>query len=258
MDNERRGVSDKAIIWLLVGACALAMAVAIPLISRRSEDVRSKPAVAMAATTSTTQTATKPSVKPAARPRIIPSTGKGTITGSAWISRKTGASDILRGLEVSVIEKFAPKANVKRAVWYELAEHERLVSALERGDFTRVTEAGKIASEKKLIARAKEMLDDSAEVVEVGEVYRLVVSMRANGLPPLDGSFGAPTIARANTDINGSYAIRDIPDGTYYLQARLITEWSAIEWLVPIQCNGKTTKIDLFNDTAIVIANFPR
>ena len=59
-------------------------------------------------------------------------------------------------------------------------------------------------------------------------------------------------VFETRTDREGKYSFVDVPAGNYYVYALFDTRTNYIEWLVPVQLQGRPVNIDLENSNAAV------
>ena len=72
----------------------------------------------------------------------------------------------------------------------------------------------------------------------------------------MGSSRGSGLEARTVTDIDGKYEFKHVIGGEYYVFASYSTEFSYIDWLVPVSLSSPDAmKIDLYNGTARCIKN---
>jgi hypothetical protein len=66
----------------------------------------------------------------------------------------------------------------------------------------------------------------------------------------------ATLVKEGRTDADGKYVIDAVPEGDYFLHARLKAPSLYVEWLVAVHvAAGSTNKVDLFNENATILRN---
>lgn len=168
------------------------------------------------------------------------------ISGGAWIVRKTGNSEILRGLTISVLPATMPKEKLKIGIDI-LARSER---------------AGPI------VAREYAPLPDNfpIDLKSYSSVLRLAIGVtEGNSLQKYEALASEKiwpaavknwAITSTVTSIDGKYEIKQLAGGSYYLCARWASDFSYAEWMVPLKVDrsGDIAQ-DLFNENSFVIQN---
>lgn len=209
---------------------------------------------------------------------------KANISGGAWIIRAAGNSDQLRGLKIFALN---PRANTsqlrnhvnaaikawqgsldidrKQAQYYKTSLDEHIaknssaeIISLYRDSYTEWLLRAEVTEQQ--LNRAKEIYNNSLNKTEVD--LNLIYKLRPvnRGIEPSEASSWAniiadQKIASAQTDVDGKYVL-ELKGGRYYLFAEYKTQYSDIEWFIPITIdeNGEI-KQDFFNDTASIIKN---
>jgi hypothetical protein len=206
---------------------------------------------------------------------------EGTVSGGAWIIKKTGSSDLLRGMKVYLLkpecsgttvrqayEVIADSAKSSAEFWHKDAQDNRNHQSDEFGIY-------KEAADKD-DAKAKSFEDYSAIILakmkniplqmDVADAYKQMCDLEAlapdSGTEPLGATFANVVkdsmLMTAQVTIDGKYSFDNVRGGAYYLYAFWETSYSNIEWLIPVEikASGAVSK-DLFNDTANNIWNKP-
>lgn len=169
-----------------------------------------------------------------------------SVRGGAWLEKKAGQSDLLRGLRISVIPATMRKSQL---TW----------------PFARMHQVGSIP--EKLRIQFKELADeDEVDLKRISAMLRLpIIDQKAEDevayqymvddkLWPL--LISSIEVLGSVTDIEGKYAIRDLPGGSYYLVGRYWNAFSYIEWMIPIAADKEQDiRQDLHNATALIIQN---
>ncbi len=202
---------------------------------------------------------------------------KADITGGAWVINKLGQSNVIRGLHVVLIPE-STRAGViadlikecKNRAIIERVTYETMLPELRKGrtvvEGVNAREATRIIGIKGDAEKATdEMLAMASE--RPMDVKRLFIAARSTAF----GTDGIDRIVKDEvwdramsrlqpresvTDIDGKYILSEIPGGRYYIYARHATDYSVVEWLIPIVVDkSENMACDLFNEKAILIEN---
>jgi hypothetical protein len=202
---------------------------------------------------------------------------RGGVSGGAWVENKLGQSDILRGLHVHLIP-----ASVKRIEMTELLGRAKDRARLERAYYEKILRSahggqtvieGVGVADAVRIVRFKQAAEEAVDRVRARaderpidskEIYRLcrltAIGMRSVTAIREDhlwrDAVSRYTVVEAATDIDGKYKLRDVVGGRYYIYAVHSSEFSVVEWLLPIAIDGPgDITCDLYNEKAIEIVN---
>jgi len=166
---------------------------------------------------------------------------KGELKGGAWITKKVGNSDIVRGMDVVLVRREIKRALIDK--WLERFKQERSTNDVvwtRLGPIRRAEPEDEVDVEPLLVNarwRDQPMRELSEDMLWPAIV---VLGMEAHTI----------------TDIDGKYEFRNVTGGDYYLFASYSTEYSYIDWLVPVSIRDpEALKIDLYNGTARHIKN---
>ena len=243
--------------WMvLVVAClglvGIAVGGTIWLSSLKHEPPASTPLVASPANPSSVRVAA-PTPAVNAPP---PMSRVGAISGSVWLSRNNGSSDIQRGLAISVIRGTVGQPLLARCLQKELV-------ALQKSE----TNFTSIGSESAL----KEANEMRGKIVDaqrtVGQLSAQTGVLEAQSLLKNYAPFGrygvslfsaevvpANTVKQVRTGADGKYTIDGLAEGDYFLHAFINTDVIFVEWIAPVHVTaGTTASVDMFNDNAAVI-----
>lgn len=185
------------------------------------------------------------------------------VTGGAWIVNKLGKSDIIRGLNVYLINLKMPRDELSRPIEaFEFITREQ----------AKKTQDSHSAAFTRLADHFAEMgRQPSTDKIDMAYFYTLArqaaigdESTRSN-----NGKFRAITqddlwtvlvpkvsAAKAISNIDGKYQFENVPGGRYFIYSLYATEHALVEWVVPLEV-ATTSPIakDLFNDNAVLILN---
>jgi hypothetical protein len=202
-----------------------------------------------------------------------------TVTGGAWVVKKDGHSEIIRGLNVSLIRAKIPRGELGQIIdvmlRYVLKRADRLdaqIKSLEASgqDASDCRKQGKLYV--NLAATFFLMKDyDPDELVDVTKLYVLIRQAQTGDEAIISDAKKYDAITwdifwpeamtkfdarKAVTNIDGKFKIDGVRGGKYLLYAKHVTEYSLIEWLVSLEVgqSGEVSK-DLFNEDAILILN---
>ena len=202
---------------------------------------------------------------------------KADLAGGAWVVNKLGQSNVIRGLHVVLIPECTRAGAMadllkecrNRAI-IERVAYETMLPELRKGrtivEGVNASEATRIIGLKGDAERATdEMLAMASE--RPMDVKRLFIAARSTAF----GTDGIDRIVKDEvwdramsrlkpresvTDIDGKYKLSGIAGGRYYIYARHATEYSVVEWLIPIVVDkSENMECDLFNEKAILIEN---
>lgn len=179
----------------------------------------------------------------------------GAISGTAWLNRRDGSSDIQRGLTVSVI-----KGTVIRDVVLTCLRTE--LSALEKSaaDFSAIgsdSADNEAENARRRVAEAQRTMEQLSPLLDVGHVHSLLIKLAPfgrYGVRLFSSEVVAASLVKCvRTGADGRYVIEGIAPGDYFLHALIETDAIFVEWLVPVHVEAATsTNVDLFNDNAAV------
>jgi hypothetical protein len=220
----------------------------------------------------TSRSDTRPSESPRIR-RV-----KATLHGGAWVTKKTGNSEVLRGLDVHLLRAQATNAQLLRVMKTRLAAEEATLAkarkklafdnewAQKRPDNESMqADARRSAAATRLmeavVTQRKEALHEMStwapeEACDLKGIYEIIPKP-----PPESDQPGWQTIAseqlvdQTHTGIDGTYEL-PLTGEPCYLYARYETEYSLIEWFIPANATSSgRIKIDLDNSNAAFIHN---
>lgn len=204
-----------------------------------------------------------------------------TVSGGAWVTRKPGNSDPLRGLEIYFMPSMIPAASAVRyfeavassyRVSLEVDENslEERQKRLRSAEYESVREVW-----RKSVAEIESRIADSKlglSIAELGlaasrakQADELVDStlLRPRGFrDPPDGVTRAwielaqsAAIGKASTSVDGKYNLT-LPGGMYLAVARAETEYWRMSWAIPVTLDGADPKqLDFHNATADLVEN---
>jgi hypothetical protein len=193
----------------------------------------------------------------------------GTISGGAWVIKKVGQSDILRGLNVYVIRARCSRRELDEPL-KELVFHAQFDEGFTRSGIRSVdgvTEEMAVKETNNARMRARECEQLASLLPDDLIDSRLILSLiRSSHLGP---SYYAMThddiwpkflailkTQNAITNIDGKYKFDHVQGGKYYIYSQFTTEFSVAEWLVPLTVDRSGEFMqDLFNETALLILN---
>jgi GYF domain 2 len=207
---------------------------------------------------------------------------RATISGGAWTVKGGGSSDLLRGMKVYLLKPECSSASVKTyflhssdaakqssAFWRKAAKENR-ERPDEFGIFKKSADgydadaealdkyAGKVVADTKLIPERME-LTDAYSLMRTITDSEPTNSKFATVRPIGDGLADVlRECAEKTTQVNieGKFSFEGIPGGRHFLYAYWSTEFSSIEWLIPLTvADSAAISQDLFNDTARIIWN---
>lgn len=205
---------------------------------------------------------------------------RANIKGGAWLTKKAGNSETLRGLKIYVL-----RARVKKEQ-YQTMLHAlldggriRLQSAKDWEkalgelpfNFDALVEAKAQVTRREMEAVKTHLLVLEAEEavtrtpgtatdqIDVDVIFRLFAEILPNSTERERSAWSAicseQTVAVTHTDVDGKYSVA-VSGGNYYLYATFTSSYSVVEWFVPVKVSeAKDVAVDLHNATAERITN---
>ncbi|MGA2092077.1 MAG: hypothetical protein ABSH16_01535 [Sedimentisphaerales bacterium] len=206
---------------------------------------------------------------------------RATVNGGAWLTRKSGNSEPLRGLNIEAI-KSQGKNDHLLTILQAYLEFKML--ALE------ISPALKKVDEKSPESELQEKIrtisrDSSASVdmIEIQRQYSIngILAKLSKRLVELEYESGKVSrdkwislnkaymniritwesicleqaVGSTHTDVDGKYRI-ELPVGSYYLYAAFESEYSSVDWFIPLQVlSNEEIKVDFHNENASWISN---
>lgn len=207
---------------------------------------------------------------------------RATISGGAWSVKGGGASDLLRGMKVYLLKAECSGSPI-RDYYRDAAEEARKSAARRRKqaqDYREKrddhgiwreaavendTEADELEAYAKMVSAAGDKVPDR---MDVRDAYRLMQTVHHSEpsskkyaiFAPLGARFGSVVKEglqkTVQVNVDGKFSLDGVPGGRSYLYAIWSTEFSSIEWLIPLDVkeSGSISQ-DLFNDNAEIIWN---
>jgi hypothetical protein len=195
---------------------------------------------------------------------------RATVNGGAWLTRKAGNSEPIRGLNIEAI-KSQGKNDHLLAILQAYLEFEML--ALK-------------SPESELQEKIRTISRDSSASVDMLEIQRQyaingILAKLAKRLVELEYKLGKVSrdkwialnkaymniritwesicleqaVGSTHTDVDGKYRI-ELPVGSYYLYAAFESEYSSVDWFIPLQVlSNEEIKVDFSNENASRIDN---
>jgi hypothetical protein len=166
---------------------------------------------------------------------------KGELKGGAWIIKKGGHSDIVRGMEVVLIRR-----EIQRGLIDKWLEQFKKLRGENHIMFIALSPIPEAAPEDEV--DVKPLLEDARSSTQS------VRELSEDRLWPMIVLLGKE--AHTITDIDGKYEFKAVKGGDYYVFASYGTDFSYIDWLVPVSIRDpEAVKFDLYNGTARQITN---
>jgi hypothetical protein len=168
------------------------------------------------------------------------------VSGGAWIEKKIGSSDILRGLTIAIIPATLPKARLN-----PILDAACTVKWLEPGireKYGRLPESYPVDL-KPICA----LLHVAVEGAQGNDSQKFDAFVAEQAWSIMVKKFA---IASVETDIDGKYQFKRLSGGSYYLCARWVTEYSFVEWVLSLEVDQSGEIVqDVFNQNAYIIQN---
>ena len=195
-----------------------------------------------------------------------------SISGSVWLTKKNGSSDIMRGMTVAILQQTIEGKDVAEAMllevpkWEKLAKDYRDMAAdcrknmekyeFSTGDWAKMAKDEEAEADKKdkMATKLREIASHPPAVYDTLEAYRLLkegsTCQYLVGLP-LSGIM----VQSTTTNVDGKYRLTNVQAGKYYLYGISGSEAYVVEWIIPITVGLQDVTLDLFNDNAETIRN---
>jgi hypothetical protein len=194
-----------------------------------------------------------------------------SISGSVWLTKKNGSSDIMRGMTVALLQQTVAGKDVAEAMllevpkWEKLAKDYRDMAAdcrknmekyeFSTGDWAKMAKDEEAEADKKdkMATKLREIASHPPAVYDTLEAYRLLKEASTNrvvGLP-LSGIM----LQSTTTNVDGKYRLTNVQAGKYYLYGISGSEEYLVEWITPVTVESQDVSSDLFNDNAETIRN---
>lgn len=184
-----------------------------------------------------------------------------TVSGSAFVIRQGGQSDILRGFHVTLIQETVPPQVLKKALTMVVLNYaNKALDNLKRAADERKTwgfppgsawDPGEFAENE-----AKDAAGNAQKyyqiLAKVGVPVYSAAALRllgASGYVNVIRDFVQDLqIATTTTDVQGAYKFTNAPENAYIF-AMFDTKDGFLLWAIPVKGDGSK---DLFNDTALI------
>lgn len=196
-----------------------------------------------------------PEPEPAPAPPVVPRT---TIRGSAWLKRKSGDSEVIRGLRILVLRPSVDRPTLRHCLEEQAARIKRDVEFnkdLASRYNTPLEEADAAIDKVKLseVDRKLANLPDSMDLAELLEFLCRVDPLKIpSGFGP---ALDAELVTEAHTSVDGKFELPNVPGGHYYLHASESAQRYFVEWLIPVDAKGEVINVDFENANAAAIYN---
>jgi hypothetical protein len=195
----------------------------------------------------------------------IASKVKVRVSGGAWVIRRDGRSDLLRGLRVSIVNDTVP-ADVLRPLVLANAKELDQEATDARNQAKEMNELGagfgkhdeeRAARLDAQAANGRHALKGLPTDLDQLAALKLLTASHHYGIPSLRAVAAATQIASTRTNVDGKYMLTaEITPGSYYLHAEFDSTAGLVQWLIPLDASRDIdSQIDLFNETAAVIKN---
>ncbi|MCE5326078.1 MAG: hypothetical protein ABFD92_11535 [Planctomycetaceae bacterium] len=184
------------------------------------------------------------------------------VSGAAYVVRRNGQSDILRGFHVTLIQASAPAQVLERALttvvqncksesvdWHkEAAEGRRKYGEMESSTDDNDPDSYEKKCAKEADSKAEKYSQILAKVEGPVDSAAALTLIESTGYVNVIRDFvDNIKIAATTTDVQGTYKFTDAPTSAYIF-AMFDTKDGFLMWAIPVQGSGSK---DLFNDTAL-------
>jgi len=180
----------------------------------------------------------------------------GTISGTVWLSRNNGSSDIQRGLTISVIRGTVGQPLLARCLQKELVALQKSEAEFKSiGGESALKEANEMRRKIGEVQRAVDQLPAQMGVLQAQSLLKNYAPFGRYGVSLFSAEVvPANTVKQVRTGADGKYTVDGLADGDYFLHAFIDTDVIFVEWIAPVHVTaGTTASVDMFNDNAAVI-----
>ena len=193
-----------------------------------------------------------------------------TISGSSWITRNNGGSDLMRGMRVcvmpkkidarpivSLVSELVPQWEESVTVWEGFAKDEdksRKEHPEIYKDSPNPVQEDLVRSQNN-VQILRRFLQSAPTEMDTLDAYVLLNRRYCTGQHRFD-VLVPDAVAETKTNVEGRYALQNVPGGSYYLYAAVETSNILVEWMIPLNVTSNgPIQIDLFNDNAATVQN---
>jgi hypothetical protein len=182
--------------------------------------------------------------------------GTGSVTGACRLVGEDGAPQPVRGMKIFVVHKTLSAEDEAQALVVEAAnlrsrgaeagESDASKSRKRRVDDSLLIPPpadqgpSELRKEALLLEQGAKAMKGNADLRAVWQIYRKY----AHDLSLAD-YIGNTVIAEGKTDVDGKYAMKNIPGGAYYVFASFDTTATPRQWIVPVIVDGNSAEINL-------------
>jgi hypothetical protein len=193
----------------------------------------------------------------------------GSISGAAWMQRNGGDTALMRGLHVYLGKAFfADPSPVCRQAEAAIQSDQGFVKLEEESIASQIKDFGgdpstdpviandkaKIEVYQRQIANLQAFIDGPIPNFPSLDAYRLL--LRNSQVYRVGFPIESIAVMDAHANVDGRFALPNVPPGDYVLYAAFNTNSTGIDWLEPIHVDpGEAKTVDLSNDNAIHIYN---
>jgi tetratricopeptide (TPR) repeat protein len=203
---------------------------------------------------------------------------RATVSGGAWLTRKSGSSEPVRGLRIVVLKSQGKNYHLL-AILQAYLEFEKLsleispendeknqesisnlqeeIITISRDRFADV-DISKIRIQYKFYDTLAKLNKELAEYdlkEKQGEKWIALNKAYMKIRIPWEAICLEQAVGSTHTDVDGKYRI-EIPVGSYYLYAAFESEYSSVDWFIPLQVlSNEEIKVDFHNENAFWIDN---
>lgn len=185
-----------------------------------------------------------------------------TISGGVWVTKGSGASDVLRGLDIYLckaelplstfvdgLSKLDATLKAKITIEEELAESVKFTKAYK----TYKDMANKYRRYHQVLQQMLER-NDTAKISLLDLYNYFAIAGKENELFPR--IILASMVQKVTTNVEGKYVIEKVPRGQYVIFSYYGTKSYIIRWMLPVDVSGsEDMKVDLFNENSLQIIN---
>jgi len=206
---------------------------------------------------------------------------RATVNGGAWLTKKAGNSEPIRGLNIEVLNPQGKNEQLL-AILQAYIEFNNLAVEISPA----LKKIDEKSPESELQEKIRTISRNSSAAVDMLEVQRRytlngILAKTAKRIVELEYEMGKvprdkwialnkaymeiritweaiclkQAVGSTHTDVDGKYRI-ELPVGSYYLYAAFESEYSSVDWFIPLQVlSDEGIKVDFSNENASRIDN---
>jgi len=201
---------------------------------------------------------------------------RATVNGGAWLTRKAGNSEPVRGLNIEVLKSQGKNDHLLAILQAYLKFHKLALELRPEPKKDENNIESEIQEKIRTISRDRsasvDMLEIQRQYSISGILAKLEKQVAEYGLRERDKWIALnkdymeiritweaicleQAVGSTHTDVDGKYQI-ELPVGSYYLYAAFESAYSSVDWFIPLQVlSNEEIKVDFSNENASRISN---